>query len=133
MSVANDGLLLALGQNQFTINDDMVAPGTTQAGATKCIGQVCRVTTSTASATASMILPSLLTQEAQSPVFVVNDSPNTVRVYPFTGETEGGVTNSALSIPAGQSGIFVKINGAAVGKGGGQTSVVNDWRVAIIP
>jgi hypothetical protein len=135
MSAANDALLLALAQDGYPLVDDLAAPNTTQQLATRCFGVVSRFTTSTASATASAILPSLNTNEAPPIMFVINDSPNTIRTYPFTGETEGGVANAALSIPAGQSGIFVKITAAAVGKGGGQLpgSFANDWRIAVIP
>lgn len=135
MSLANDALLVQLAQNGFPVFDDLAAPNTTQQLATRCIGQANRFTTSTASATASAILPSLLSLEASGLVFVINDSPNSIRVYPFAGETEQTVANQALTIPTGQSGIFIAVTAAKVSKGGGTVpgSFANDWRTAVIP
>jgi len=133
MSVANDALLVALGQNGFTVFDDNTALNTTQATATRCTGQVTRFITVPASGAA--VLPSLVSVEAQSLVFVINDGANALAVFPFTGETRNGTLNSSLSVPSGQSAIFIKVQAASVGKGGGIVpgSFSNDWRSAVIP
>jgi hypothetical protein len=132
MSIANDALLTALGTNQFPVWDNQSALNTTQATATRCTGQVSRFTIVAASGAA--VMPSLLTEEAQSIAFVINDGANALAVFPFTGETRNG-GGSALSVPAGQSAIFIKVTAAQVGKGGGIVpgSFTNDWRSAIIP
>jgi hypothetical protein len=133
MTIANDALLTALGTNQFPVWDNQSAPNTTQATATRCTGQVSRFTSVLASGAA--VLPSLLTEEAQSIAFVINDGANALAVFPFTGETRNGSANSALSVPAGQAAIFIKVTAAQIGKGGGiiPGSFANDWRSAIIP
>jgi hypothetical protein len=133
MSVANDALLVQLAQNGFPIVDDLAAPTSAQGTATKCIGQVSRFTTAVANGAA--ILPSLLSLEATGLIFVVNDTPQTIKVFPFTGETEGGVANQSLSIATGTSGIFIAVTAAKTAKGGGVApgSFSNDWRTANIP
>jgi hypothetical protein len=133
MTVANDALLNALGNEGLQIYDNLSAPNTTQATATKCIGQVCRFTKVAATGTA--VLPSLVSYEAQFLAFVINDDPtNALLVWPFGTETKNGA-NSALSVPAGQSAIFIAVSAAKVGRGGGfaSGSLVNDWRAAVIP
>jgi hypothetical protein len=133
MSVANDALLVCLGQEQFPVLDGQNAFGTTQATASKCPGSVTRFTTVANNGAA--VLPSLLTNEAGPLAFVINDGANPLAVYPFTGETRNGSVNLALSVPIGQAAIFIKVTAASVGKGGGIVpgSFANDWRSAIIP
>lgn len=133
MSVANDALLIALGQNGFPVLDDQSAPNTTQATATRVTGQVTRFIVVPASGAA--VLPALISLEAQSIVFVINDGANALAVFPATGDTRNGTLNSSLSVPAGQSAIFIKVQAASVGKGGGIApgSFSNDWRSAVIP
>jgi hypothetical protein len=132
MSVANDALLLALGLDGFAVLDNQSANATTQATATRVTGVVTRFTVVGASGAA--VMPSLLTNEAAQIVFVINDAPtNALLVFPAGGETRNGSLNSSLSVPAGQSAIFIKVNGAQLGKGGGQGTATNDWRSAVIP
>lgn len=136
MSVANDALLVALGQNGFTVLDDQTAPNTAQGTATRLIGQVTRFISS-AGVNAAAVLPSLLSLEASSLLFLVNDSPNAMQVFPATGETINALAANAAftGIPAGQSLIAIAVTAAKVGKGGGIVpgSFANNWRVAIIP
>jgi hypothetical protein len=133
MSVANDALLQSLGQNDFQVLDTQNAFNTTQGTASKCPGNVTRFTTVASGGAA--VLPSLLTNEAGPIAFVINDGANALSVYPFTGETRNGSANSALSVPAGQSAIFIKVSASQIAKGGGIVpgSLVNDWRSAVIP
>lgn len=134
MSVANDALLVNLGLNQFPVYDNLNSSVTAQGTATRLLGAVNRVTT--AAANGSFVLPSLVSLEADSGlIFVINDSAQTIKVFPFTGETNGGVANASLSIPTGQSGIFVAVTAAKTAKGGGIApgSFANDWRSAAIP
>lgn len=133
MSVANDALLVNLGQNGFTVIDAMVASTTTQATAAKCTDQVHRFIKVAATGTA--VLPSLLSLEAPTLIFVINDdAANALLVWPFGTETKNGA-NSALPVPAGQSAIFIAVVAAKTSKGGGIApgSFSNDWRAAVIP
>lgn len=133
MSVANDALLVNLGQNGFTVVDALVATATTQATATKCTDQVHRFIKVAATGTA--VLPSLLSLEAPTLLFVINDDPtNALLVWPFGTETKNGA-NSAFSVTAGLSAIFIAVVAAKTAKGGGIApgSFANDWRAALIP
>jgi hypothetical protein len=124
MSVANIALLYNLGLLQFPVYDNLTAgAAATQNGAPLLIGELCRCTS--AVGTGSFMLKSLLTEDGPPLVFVVNDSANTINVYPFVGEKINGGTNTALAIPAGQSGIFISVPNA---KG-----ATLDWRSAVIP
>lgn len=137
MSIANDALLVTLGQNQFPVYDGLGSLVTTQAGATRLTGAVNRAVGTAAGvivANGAFVLPSMLSLEADSSmVFVINDTSQTIKVFPATGETNGGTLNASTSIPTGQSGIFIRVYGASVGKGGGQGTATNDWRSAVIP
>src|SRR5437899_12640069 len=119
MSVANDALLIALGQNGFPVLDSQVTTQTTQNTATRCTGQVTRfVTVSVANNTA--VLPALVSLEAGTIQFVINDGANTMKVFPAAGDTLNGTLNNAtFTIPAGQAAVFIKVAAASVGKGGG--------------
>ena len=130
MSTANDALLYNLALQGFPATDDAAAPNASSQGtATAFIGDLLRVTTSAANG--SVILKSNLSNEAPPLCFVVNDSPNTIKVYPFAGESLNGTTNLALSIPSGQSAIFVRVPPASSKGGGGGGTI--DWRAAVIP
>lgn len=137
MSVANTALLYNLGLDELFVTDDLVAgPAGVRGTAGKLPSQVNRCTLAVANG--AFVLPSILSGEAARIVFVVNDSANTIVVgaaapggSAATLETVNGVTTNAalstgtLSIPSGQSGIFVPVPN---GKGG-----TLDWRSAVIP
>jgi hypothetical protein len=133
MTVANDALLIACGQNQFPVYDGLVGVAVaTQNAATRLTGNVNRVTKSVN--TGSFVLPQMLTGEADSSmVFVINDSANTINIYPFVGETMQGSANATFQITTGTSGFFLRVYGASIGKGGGNQTPTNDWRPASIP
>ena len=133
MSVPNDALLYNLGVNGFPVVDALVSSTTVQGTATKCIGQVSRFIKVASTGTA--VLPSVNSLEASGMVFVVNDdTTNALLVWPQGAETIAG-SNAAVSIPAGQSGIFIAVTAAKTSKGGGRPSgsFTNDWRWAPIP
>jgi hypothetical protein len=137
VSVANTALLYNLGLEGFAVTDDLVAgPAAARATACRLPSQLNRVVSSVASG--CLALPSIISGEAAWVVFVVNDSANAVLVgaaAPGGGgasqETINGAATTSnygagtLSIPAGQSGIFVPVPN---GKGG-----TLDWRSAVIP
>ena len=130
MSTTNDALLQALSLDAMSVIDNLAAPNAaSQSTATKCPGPVNRVTTSVANG--SCVLPSVLSNEANSMVFVINDSPNSINVYPFTGEKMIGVANAAFAVASGLSGFFVRIP-PSIGRGGGGGGT-NDWRAAAVP
>lgn len=133
MSVANDALLVTLGQNQFPVYDGLVSSvAAAQAGATRLTGNVNRITK--AVSTGSFILPQMATGEADSSlVFVINDSANSIDIFPFVGETINGSANASFAVGAGTSAICIRVYGASIGKGGGNQTPTNDWRVANIP
>jgi len=130
MSVANTALLYNLGLQEMFVVDDLVAGAAGVRGtAPRLPSQLNRCTV--APANGAFVLPSIISGEANWIVFAINDSAQTIVVGAFAGETINGVaTNAALStgtlsIPAGQSGIFIPVPNA---KGG-----TLDWRSAVIP
>jgi hypothetical protein len=130
MSTANDALLYNLAISGFPVTDDAGAPNAnSQSTGTPVVGDLLRVVTSVSNG--SVTLKSSVSNDAPPLCFVVNDSPNTIKVYPFSGESLNGTLNLALSVPSGQSGIFVRIPPATSRGGGGGGTV--DWRAAVIP
>src|SRR5260370_14997466 len=133
MSLANDSLMVALGQEGIILTEDnIILVGTTQATAYPVRGQFVRVTTSAAGG--ALQLKSILSNEAPYMWWVINDSANSINVFPFLStsfpEKQGGVNNAALAIPAGQSGYGFKVS--QTGRGGGAQNTI-DWRSAPIP
>jgi hypothetical protein len=126
MSLANQSLLNSLGITGFPLSDDDIfLPNlTTQAGAHPVRGESVRVTA--ASLNSSMVMRSVLSGDAPPLGFVTNDSGQTIVVFAAVGEQLNGVTNGSLSIPAGQSGIFVRVPNNLAGSSSG-------WRAAAIP
>jgi len=129
MSVANTALLYNLGLLAFPVIDNLssTVATATQTGAIALVGELHRVTK--AVSTGSFILKSLISNEAPPLVFVVNDSAQTINVYPTVGETMNGVANAAFQITTGTSGIFIAIPTAHLAKGASSV----DWRAALIP
>jgi len=130
MSTTNDALLVALAADGFTVLDDLGAPNAAnQNTGTALPGPANRFTTSVA--TGSATLKSIISNECSFLCFVINDSPNSMNVYPFPGEKMNGVANAAFAVPAGQSGFFLRIP-PTIGRGGGGGGT-NDWRPAVVP
>lgn len=129
MSTANDALLYNLGIEGFPTTGDQTANQTTQALGTPVIGSVLRVVSAVANGACT--LKSSLSNEASPMVFVVNDSTQAIKVFPSVGESQGGTANASLSIPAGQSAVFVRVPVQTIKGGGGGGTL--DWRSAVIP
>jgi hypothetical protein len=129
VSVANDSLLYSLGLAGFPVTDNQSALLLTQATGVAVIGDAFRVTNSVSNG--ACVLKSSVSNESCPLVFVVNDSPNTIKVFCSPGENLGGSLNASLSIPTGQSGIFVRVP-VQVQKGGGGGGTA-DFRAAVIP
>ncbi|HEX4828310.1 MAG TPA: hypothetical protein VFV12_08795 [Xanthobacteraceae bacterium] len=125
MSLANTALLYNLGLLGTPLDDDLVGgPASTQVGATPVKGELARCTTSVLNG--SFVLKQIQTGEASPLTYVVNDSANAIKVFPHPGEAQGGVANASLTIPAGQSAIFVRVPNSLQTAGA-------DWRSAVIP
>jgi hypothetical protein len=72
---------------------------------------------------ASCVLPSLSGHEATSRMmFVINDAPNSLAVFPWPGDSLNGTLNGSLSVPIGTVAILLKID----------TGALLDWRGAIL-
>ena len=125
-TLANSALLNSLGLVGFWVtDDDIFLPNITiQAGAWPIKGEAARVTV--ASAGSSMLLKSVLSGDASPMTFIINDSGQAVSVFPALGEQNNGSTNGSLSIPAGQSGVFVRVPNNLAGSSSG-------WRSSVIP
>ena len=126
MSAINVGVLKAAFDNafgsvsRFNYDDLGSAALATQTAATPLPGALHRVTSG--AATASFIMKSMLSKEANNVVIVVNDGANSINVYPAVGETMNGAANAALAIAAGATGFFIQTS----------TSGVKDWRAGVI-
>jgi len=140
----NDYLYEILGSQGFAAGDDIALPagsGTTQATASIVAkGQLHRVTVSIASA--AILLKSVLSNDNPQIVFIINDTGNTVQVFPYkaigagatdTGEAMNGVANAAFSITANNAAIFVSSLVQPKRKGGssGSTPALN-WSAALL-
>jgi hypothetical protein len=128
-SLANTALLYNLGLEGFANDDNRTASGNnTQTGASPINGQLTRCLIAGAT-TNSFILKSVLTGDGWPLVFVVNDSPVALNIFPAVGDFNNGVLNQALSVPAGQSGIFVRVPNHIAS----QQSSTPGWRSVAIP
>jgi len=101
-------------------------PASAQGTAVLATPTVVRVTKSVASG--SLILPSILTNEADPMTIVINDSGQTVLVYAAKGESMDGSLNGNRSVATGGVAFFLRVRDAeAVGGGAGP-----DWRSNVI-
>lgn len=132
MSVANNALLYNLGLLGTPVDDNQVAaagitcastPNARQVGAV-IRSELTRFTRATDPTNNAALLKSISTGEAAALTFVINDAPNPIQVFCASGEKLNGSTNGSLSIPAGQSGIFVRVPNNLGGA---------DWRASAIP
>lgn len=100
MSTTNTSLLGHLGRQRFSLDDDKTAgSASSQAGATAITSAVSRITSAVASG--SVVLRDMLTNDAPSPLmWVLNDSANTIQIYPFGAQTINGSANP-LAVVAG--------------------------------
>ena len=135
MSLQNDALLFTLAQDDLPVVDAMVASNTSATTGTRLTGSVCRFIKVASGGTA--VLPSMLSFEASSMLYVINDdTTNALAVAPFGTETING-SNAVLSggVAAGKAAVFYSSSGAKIAKGGGVVpgSVTNDWRAVAFP
>lgn len=104
----NTSLMGHLGRHRYQLDDNRTTgPASTQATAAPCISPATRFQNSVANGSA--ILPDMLTNSGNETLtFVLNDSANSIVVYPFGSQTiNGGAT--PLTIAAGGFGFFMRI------------------------
>jgi hypothetical protein len=103
-----------------------------QTTATRLNSKICRVVTSVS--TGSVILPQQLTGEnGPAPVIVINDSPNSINLYPAAGETINALSaNTAFAVPSLQTAVCIP-NDVPPPHGGVATGSNLNWGVANIP
>lgn len=136
----NDALYEALSANGFSFGDDFFffagAP-TTQAGGASFKSEVHRVAAN-AVANAAMVLKSLLSNDANLFSSLINDSPNTVTVFPakqaasLPQESMNGVANASFAVTAGNSAIFIGTPVQIKRKGGTSGGGTLNWAAALI-
>ena len=108
-----------LAWRQYNIDDDLVtSTANAQVAATPIRNAVSRVTVATASG--SLILPDILTNVAEDMIWVLNDTAQTINVFPFSAGSINGAANTALSLTTGQAAVFIR------------DRANNDWRSAAI-
>jgi hypothetical protein len=133
-ALTNDALLEALAADGWPVGDEVFIPaaaGTTQAAGLPFKSAAHRVTAN-GTASASMTLKSLLSNEAPGLVWLINDSANTVAVFPFAGEKMIGVANASFLVTAGNAAVFVAIPVQIKRKGGTSGGGTTDWRASLI-
>lgn len=110
MSTTTVALMGHLGRlPRFMLDDNRTAGAlAAQAGAAPLSSNLTRCTVSSA-ATASFILPDILTNEADGIAIVINDSANSIDVFPFVGQNVNGALNTALAIAAGGFAVFSRV------------------------
>ncbi len=114
MSYTTDGFVYIKGLDGGTITDDVVPAGSTQAGANPSgLNEVIRVTQG--SSNQGIILPSVNYLDNSGIIYVVNDGPNTIKVYPAAGEQINALgANAAVSLATGTVGIFMPLKPATL-------------------
>jgi hypothetical protein len=102
----------------------VAGPAAAQTTAVRLNNAVCRCTKAVAGG--SFILPSILSNEANEFILLVNDTAGALNVYPWTGEKNGGTLNAAVSVAAGAVGIFCPVLNAP------NQPTTLDWRTAVM-
>ena len=138
---SNADLMKALSgvATPFTVNDNLNASFATAANAQivgLCArGEILRVVQSVA--TGAVVLPSLTLDEAGGgPVFVINDSPNSINVGASANDKMNGTATTSsfgagvIAVPAGTWAIFVPSD-SPLGVGGVATVTPNNWHSAV--
>jgi hypothetical protein len=130
--IGNLAVWYGLAAMGYTTNDGWDASNLNPSGiAQVIIGPATRVVTSIASG--KLMLKSIASGEAVEPMFVINDSPNTILVFPFTGEFQNGVANASLSIATGKSAVFFPVTNNLAQQWLPGATEFSDWRSAVIP
>jgi hypothetical protein len=127
MSAVNIAAIFCAGTDLNPIHDDLLGAGTTQAGATPIRQRVSRVIGGAGNS--GLVLPAIGTGEATiSPYWVINDGPNTIKVYCALGEKMNTSLNASLSLTAGQTGVFIPVGNQIAAA----ANAPLDWKSAAI-
>ena len=122
MSLVNLAAIRNAGFLRLPMNDNIAALNASSQSTAYCMpGQLNRVTSSVANG--SVVLNSILTEEQNGMVILINDSANAVLVYPTTGEKQNGTLNASLSVAAAATAVFFPVYNDQGGP---------DWRSAVI-
>lgn len=133
-ALTNDALLECLAADGWPLGDEIFIPsgaGTTQAAGLPFKSSAMRITAN-ATANAAITLKSLLSNDAPTMCWVINDGANAVAVFPFSGEKTNGASNTAFSVTAGNAAVFVAVPAQVKRKGGTSGGGTLDWRCALI-
>lgn len=106
MSIITVAALFLMGSKYAKV-ELIPGPATTQATATRINNALvqCR----SGPGNGSLILPSILSGEANTIVIVVNDLPTALYIYPAHGEKMNGTIDAPLAMGSGQVTIFMPI------------------------
>lgn len=128
MSTTNNAVMFVVGGNlQGSFTAELVGgPAATQNTATRINSPLTHVLKSPS--TGSFILPSILNGEANELMWVVNDTGNTINVYPAVGEKTNGTPNAAFQITANIAAVFVPVLNSTA-----NYPSTLDWRCTLIP
>jgi hypothetical protein len=108
MSTTNNAILFLKSQAEGASTVEVSSSAAASQGtATRLTNNLSRC--KQAVSTGSFILPSILSGEASREMWLVNDSAVAVNVYPAKSEKVNGNVDTALSVPAGQTGLFIPI------------------------
>ena len=136
--LTNDALLEQLVELGVNLGDEIYlfagAP-TTQAGGGPVKAALHRIVVNN-QAGAALVMKSILSNDAPSFVWLINDGVQAVSVFPFkqpTGTQESmlGVANASFSVTAGNAAVFMSIPVLIKRKGSSSGGTV-DWRASLI-
>src|SRR6266852_9302713 len=129
----NDSLLESLAVDGWPLGDEVFIPagaGTTQAAGLPFKSSAMRVSAN-ATVSASMTLKSLISNESPGICWLINDSGNTVAVFPFSGEKMNTVLNASFAVTAGSAAIFVPTPPQIKRKGGTSGGGSLNWAASL--
>ncbi len=138
-TLTNDALLEQLCETYGIAASEelyLFAGASTAQGAGPVKGQLHRIVVNNV-ANAALTMKSILSNDAPSFVWIINDGAQSVNVFPFTGGTDtaekmNGVANASQAVAAGQAALFMSIPVQIKKKGGTSGGGTFDWRAAIL-
>lgn len=136
--LTNDSLFEQLAEIGFTLGEQIYlfagAP-TTQAAGAPVKGALHEIVVNN-QAGAALVMKSILSNDAPSFVFLINQGAQAVSVFPFkqpagSQESMNGVANASFSVTAGNAAIFMSVPVLLKRKGSGSGGTL-DWRAALL-
>ncbi len=137
----NDYLYEILGTQGFPFGEDIAlfAGASTTIGGAYPIKSQCHRITQNAVANAALALKSILSNENPQLVFLINEAPNTVVIFPFKAIAAGAI-DTAETVNGAQTGISLTTLNAAifvsslvqVKRKGGATGLTLNWSATIL-